>query len=513
MERKHASYAVRNSFWGVVGQLCTAILSFVTRKVFLNYLSIDYLGISATFTSILQTLSLSELGFQTAIVFFLYKPLVEGDSEVVNRYINYYRKLYIRIALFITLGAIAVSFFIPHYITGIEISAEIYYIYVIHVASVVATYLLSYKRALLYADQKEYISSRTDMIANCIASLLRICVVVIWGNYILYIAITLFQTVFSNLFIEYKCRSLYPYLDRSLKETDEIKSNVWKKIKDILAGRIAGYVYGCTDNLIISRFVSTISVGYISNYTAVKAIVNNLICSITTPILPSVGNYLVVEERKDKAYEMYLNLTYLRAVLATVILAPMASLIQLFIELWIGKEYILPYTTVILIVADLYCSLLMGPNGEFLNASGNFEAERNVAIVGASVNLISSLLLVNFYGVNGVFAGTVLSQIVFWVGRYLTVNKSYFNFSMKQKAEYIQRIIVYSFVFCADITAGVYISKMIKIDNMMFRFIIAGLTVECINVIIDFLILSRFREYDYFKHLVCKIVKNGGRNT
>ena len=65
------------------GQIISIILSFVTRTVFIYCLGKAYLGLNGLFTQILSVLSLAELGFGTAVVYMLYKPLVDHDEDSI----------------------------------------------------------------------------------------------------------------------------------------------------------------------------------------------------------------------------------------------------------------------------------------------------------------------------------------------------------------------------------------------------------------------------------------------
>ena len=50
---------MRNSAVSLFGQMLTILLSFISRKVFIQYLGVELLGLNSTFSSILSTLSLA----------------------------------------------------------------------------------------------------------------------------------------------------------------------------------------------------------------------------------------------------------------------------------------------------------------------------------------------------------------------------------------------------------------------------------------------------------------------
>ena len=95
---------LKNSLRNVIGALinkATAIIfPFVIRTIILYYLGTEYAGLSSLFTSVLQILSLSELGIGSAIVFSMYKPVAEGNTDEINALLKLYRKFYYIIGIF-----------------------------------------------------------------------------------------------------------------------------------------------------------------------------------------------------------------------------------------------------------------------------------------------------------------------------------------------------------------------------------------------------------------------------
>ena len=59
-------------------------LSFFSRKIFLDALGADFMGLIGTLNNLLGFLNLAELGISTAIGYVLYKPLFEHDKRKIN---------------------------------------------------------------------------------------------------------------------------------------------------------------------------------------------------------------------------------------------------------------------------------------------------------------------------------------------------------------------------------------------------------------------------------------------
>ena len=56
---------------------------FFSRKIFLDNLGADFIGLTGTLLSILGFRNLSELGIGLSVSYFLFKPLADGDKKKI----------------------------------------------------------------------------------------------------------------------------------------------------------------------------------------------------------------------------------------------------------------------------------------------------------------------------------------------------------------------------------------------------------------------------------------------
>lgn len=86
--------ALLNSSAGLISQVVTIVFQFVTRSIFLRYLGVELLGLNSTFASILSALALAELGFESAIIYSLYKPIKEQNHVEINKIVSIFCYVY-----------------------------------------------------------------------------------------------------------------------------------------------------------------------------------------------------------------------------------------------------------------------------------------------------------------------------------------------------------------------------------------------------------------------------------
>lgn len=77
--------SARNMAVGLVSQVFTLLLSFVTRTFFIKLLTAEYLGINGLFSNVLTVLSFAELGIGSAMTYAMYKPVKENDHKLINQ--------------------------------------------------------------------------------------------------------------------------------------------------------------------------------------------------------------------------------------------------------------------------------------------------------------------------------------------------------------------------------------------------------------------------------------------
>ena len=477
---------IRNGAVSLMGQVITILLSFISRKVFIAYLGVELLGLNSTFASILSTLSLAELGFQQVIVFHLYGALAKDDKAHINALVNIYKLVYRCIGIFFILASLCCVPFLQVFLSDIEATRTVRVYFLIQALTSSCTYFLAYKRNILYADQSSYISGLIDTVFNTFATLLCIAVAVLTRNYALYLIVQFVKTYLSNLFVHLVCTRRYPYLHAEKIDWKLLKK-IASSLKDVILERLAGYIYGSTDNLIISMFISTIQVGFLNNYTMIISHIKTLMKSLTTPLIPALGNKVALEQSCEQQMETFRLLEQVYFWMTGLAIVPVYVLADFFVQMFFGAEYVLPKVILLLMCADMYVHINQDACLSFLTANGLFRKRRNISIGGAIINIIVSLLLMKPFGIAGILAGTAASQVYYWVARSVVALRECLNQSWRVFAQYW---IKQAGLLCIILTAiGIsnLITQNVYIINAPATFLVNGLLCEVCFVILAFI--------------------------
>ena len=287
----------KNIKYSAINYVVINLLKFLVRMVFIRTLSIEYLGVNGLFTNVLAMLSLAELGIGPAIVYSLYKPLAYSDKNTVKAIMHLFKKVYIAIGGVILFLGLLLYPWLDSFIKDGQTVPDVHYFYLVFLLNTVVSYLWTYKRSLLIADQKQYLVNIYQAAVQFIVAILQIIFLIIFENYWCFIILMLFGTVLENFSVARKADKEYPYLKESAdKLNDNIRRQIVKNTKAMICHKIGTMVVFSSSNLVLSKFAGLAAVGLYSNYYMVIAALNNFAGKFFEAITASVGNLMVVEE-------------------------------------------------------------------------------------------------------------------------------------------------------------------------------------------------------------------------
>lgn len=494
------NYSIKNSITQFINNIITFLILLINRTLFIKILGIEYNGLNGLFTNILTVLNLFELGIGSSITYNLYKYIKNDDKETIKSIMCFYKKAYNYIALLILLIGLLITPFIKYIVKDITVDINIYLIYILFLLTTVSTYILSYKRNLIIANQNNYIINIIQIIYIIILNILQILILLITKNYYLYLIIKIICILLENIIINIKANKLYPYLlEKNIKPIKkEIKDNIINRVKALIIHKTSGAVTNGTDNILISAFLGITTTGLYTSYnymiTSVKKLFGNIIQTTT----PSIGN-LLIENNKEKNYQAFKKIRFLNYWITVFTSTSILLITEPFIKIWLGKEYLLETSVLITLTINYFQTMMRSTYGSFKDAAGIWIEDKYIPIIQLSVNLISSIILLNIIGLSGVFIGTILSSLVLWCYSY--PKYVYINLFNKKLNNYIKETIIHIFIFILIITISFAINLL---SNNIFISILISLLVP--NILL-YIIYRKTDEFIYYKKLVFKKIR------
>lgn len=395
------------------GQLLTNVLRWICRMVFIYTLGKAYLGISSLYANILTILSLSELGLGSAITYSLYKPLAENDTETIRSLMAFFKKAYRWIGIAVLILGLCLMPFLPYLMTGSTDVINIYLYYLLYLVQTVVSYLFfAYKSILLTADQKRYIADVVMYILQIVMNAVQIVILFVWRSFLAYTVAVIIYNIVYNMAVAFVVDRKYPYLKGTSKKLSrEQYKDVFSRVYAMSLYRICNIVGTSTDNLIISANISVIAVGLYDNYYMIIQVIQKLLTGVFQAFTSSLGNFYVLESKGRNEF-LFRALNLANSWLIAFCSVCFAVLLQPFIQLCFGSEYLLDDTVVIIIVINFATNFMQNVVRIYRDASGLFVRGKYRAVLAAVMNLIISIILVKKIGLAGVFLGSIISRMV-----------------------------------------------------------------------------------------------------
>ena len=262
-----------------------------------------------------------------------------------------------------------------------------------------------------------------------------------------------------------------------------------------------------TDNILISRLVGIVEVGYYSNYNAVLGPLASILKQVITAVQASVGD-LLVERDYEKNYCIYRRLEFVNFWIYTTVSISVFYEIQYFIKIWLGDRYLFSDGVVFCLVLNFWQTGMRNAPAIFKSASGIFYEDRFVPIIESIVNIVVSVILTFKFGIIGIFIGTFISSLCLFLYSYpFLVYKKVFN---RQPKEYFMSFAFFlsewGLVFLLTGAVAGFYEKIVSIDNRIIDFIIRGGLVFAIANIILFVFHGRSEEFKFYINFIkCKI--------
>lgn len=408
--------AARNIAFGYVGQMATAIMSFILRTIFILRLSEQLLGINSLYSNVLSILNMAELGIGTALNFSLYGPVARGEKEKIKSYMQLYRKAYHVIALVVAGIGIALIPFLDHLIKnpGNITKQDMILYYLIFLFNTVSSYFVAYKYSLINAEQKNYIQTNINTITKIAVVFCQIIVVLTTGNFYLFLITDAVIQLIQKIFVSRYLDSLYPYLrEKNIEPLSKEESDtVWTKTKALVFHKVGDVARLQTDALIISSFIEVAMAGVVDNYNMIVSTVSNFVNIIFNSVISGFGN-LIATESREKQYEMFKVYRFFASWVYGFSAVGFMVLLTPLIRVWLGDGWILAPAAVYCFLTDYYFKGDRIVLSNFKTAAGVFEQDKYLAIIQGAVNLVISITLVQTpLGITGVYIGTVVSGLI-----------------------------------------------------------------------------------------------------
>lgn len=409
---------LRNSIFALTAYFIVAVLGFVVRKLFVQYLPVELLGLEGLFGNVIAFLSLAELGIGEIISYGLYRELAADNKKEINVLMNIYRYVYFIIGIFVFVVAVGVFLCLPFIVQDKSVEwIYVQYAFALQIGAVLCSYFLAYQRTIFTADQKDYVCIKVDTIFSIVSSCIRIFALVVLQNYFIYAGTALVCNLSANIIIAFLVRNQYPFLHKvKVSLADMREKNFFKDVKNFLIHKIAYLVYGGTDAIVVSSLLGLRMTGLLANYLLIQTGVYGIIYKMFQGVRPSVGN-LVYSAEKDKIYSVYAMMDMAYLIVGSYLGGMYLILLQPFVGKFFGARFLLPNEYVVALAVFTFVGMQFENAYNFRTAFGKFENDRNYMVISAISKIVVAILAVKYFGVVGIIIGAFVGVSFILYGR------------------------------------------------------------------------------------------------
>lgn len=490
-----------NASTAIITQIVMGFISFLERMVFNQYFLSDYLGFYSLFRNVISVLSVADLGLNTAIAYALYKPLAEDNYEEINAIMHFYKKVYFGVGTIILTGGLIFLPFLELFVnTTIPISSVRLYFF-IFLISTVFEYYLSYKQIILEANQERY---KPTLVVNIFRTLMyttQIFITIFTRSFFLYSLCILFFDSSKYIVLRRMVAHKYTYLKSKIKTklSKESKDAISSNVKGLIMSRIGSALVNSSDSILISTFVSSAYLGYYSNYQMITNGLFSFVRILPNAITASLGNLGAVESA-EKVADSYKSIDTCFFIIYGAFTVVLINIINPIVATFFGADRCLPFPTAFLICIVFYLSSNKSIFNVYKSSLGLFWFDRKRPIISGLANLIFSIILANYMGLDGIILGTALTYfcIDLIIEPKIIFNKGFKNHSTRYIIYNMARLLM----VMAMMLATCYITSFLPpsgIFAIVERFITSTLIVSLVFFVL-------FRKNIYVK-LAIKAVK------
>lgn len=491
-----------NSLVSIIYQILTVVIGLILPRFILKAFGSEINGLQASITQFLSIINFFELGVGSVVQSALYIPLAQQNTHKIVEILTEAQSFFKKLALILVVYVILLLYFFPYVVDSPLSDLNTQFLIIAMASSLFAQFYFGLTNQLfLNADQKNYIP--------IIASIITIILNAIVTLFLIYLGFNIGVVKFASglifilkpLFLKFYVQKYY-----NLTTTKPLKKNSIPQKWNGMANHIAYVILDSTDIVVLTLFSSLENV---SIYTVHNLVVNGMklfIQSLTVGLHSFFGSliarekFIEVNSYLNKIEWLIHNLIFISFGLTGLLIN---SFIQLYTQNIHDVNYYVPLFSALLTLSGA-CFCIRIPYNAVILSAGHYKQMQGSAILESSINLLLSIILVNYYGLIGVAIGTLIAII------YRTL---YFVWYLSKNIIYRKRILFWKqlFVDIIECILLILFSTFISLHPTNFiewsilavqYFVIAILII----IIVNFIFYNK-RFIHEFKTIYSKILK------
>lgn len=505
MQLQKSKNVKRNVIYGIVNKIVLVVGPFCIKTAIVYKMGEEYVGVTSVFSSILQMLNLTELGFSSAIIFCLYEPIAKEQLERVGSLLYYLKKIYCMIGVIVFGVGCLMLPFLNYFVSKNEaIDINYYLLYVLYLLNSVAGYFGgSYRECLLRAIQRVDIISNIRSLCSIIGYVLQFVCIVVLENYYLYALCFVLQTVIENICIYKKSEKIYHVIRPKTDISPEDRRKLYKQVKGIALSRICKTSRNGLDSIFISFYFGLVLAAQYSFYYYIYASCLAIVSIMFRSVEAAIGNEVINKSKTENFNRMklYSDITsYMFGIVAVCML----FLYQDVIELWVGANNKLSSNVALVFALYFYISSIGVVNSIYIDCCGLWDKCKVKSIVETVMNVVLDAILGKIMGVTGIVLATIITMVYGFFAGGVVLFREYLG---KNRIEEYTSLQCKNFIIVCVIAVVIY-EELDLVGSLLSTNIFFHIMLVVASVFILFFGAIRANtNYNEIKNIILKVIR------
>lgn len=468
---------IKNSTFALILQFVTLLAGLITPKLMLDFYGSEINGLISSINQFISYFNLVEAGLASSAIYALYIPLADKSKKGLNEILaatnNYYKASgYIFVSLTLGLALIYPKFIISKELSSLSMGILIL---ILGTSGALEFFTMAKYRALLTADQKQYILSIASMISIILNTILIGILSYLKINIVMLRFICLFSVFSRSLILFIYVKHKYNYINYNVKPNYGALKNRYT----VLINELFGTLHFGSPIAIITVFLSLKLVSVYSVFSLIIRGIDGIIVFFVTALSATFGE-IVAKKEMNILKATYNEFEFIYYLILSTIYGCVMALIMPFIRIYTANindtNYNLPLIGFLFVLTAVLANIYT-PQAILVRATGAFREVRNQSIVQGGITLILGCIMTILLGMPGVFIASIISNIYRIIAIIFTVQKDILPFSVKLTIKRILRLVICLVIVCISFPIKEETSILglvnISLDNYLEWFLYA----------------------------------------
>ena len=368
-------------------------------------------GLVNTIKQLVTYFSIVSLGLGITSQVALYKPIKDNDWNKINGVLSathyFFKKTGVVFAILVLMTAILFP-----YLGNRDISRiTIFSIIAIYGIGAISEYILISKyKIFLAANQKQNIISNIQSIGIIFTTAFSVVLIYFHVSIILIILISTTSYLIRLFLTLYYVSKNYPNLNFNVNPDFSALDGKWEAFSYQIANMIINY----TPLILVALFCGLVDASIFSVYNMIFFSLSMITAIFSAGFSASFGNLIVENDLKKlrnafSIYELiYRNIMF---IVYTIAFITTASFMSIYIMNSDGVNYVIPSLVIAFVLQGVFKSFRI-PFVTLVEAVGDFRVNKTLNIYEAILNVLLSIIFLNYFGFIGVLYGAVIAGLI-----------------------------------------------------------------------------------------------------